>query len=94
VDDGTDDASDTVSVTVNLNYLDAPVIDSIQESAGGVLITWSPIPNADGYQVYRSSEPDGIFVLIGTTANISFEDTLALERAFYKVVAFRTLPTK
>jgi len=39
-----------------------------------VRVSWSAIPNAASYHVYRASSPSGPFTLIGTSSSLYYED--------------------
>jgi len=95
VSDGELQASDTVLVTVNhvVNWLAAPVAE-ISDGSTGCVITWSPVPDATAYLVYRSSSPDGGFTQIAQTSQTQYTDTAALDAAFYMVKAINTPPAK
>lgn len=86
VSDGLSDASDQVTVIVELGFLAAPEV-SISNSVSGVLLQWITVPNATEYQIYRSVDPLGAFNLLGITPDLSFLDPESSDRAFYYVKA-------
>ncbi len=94
VSDGIDQSFDTATVTVNLVSLAQPEILAITKSAGGILIEWEPVANAAQFKIYRATEPDGDFILLATTTQNSYEDTAALDKAFYRIVADSVPPAK
>ena len=58
-------------------------------------LTWGSVPNADGYELYRSNSQSGSYQLIGSVGSneLSYIDnTLAMESSYYyKLLAYRTL---
>ncbi len=63
---------------------EAPVVSI---SAGGIL-SWEPVAGASGYNIYRSDDPDGEFILYDSTAGTEFTDPLfPSDKAFYRVTA-------
>jgi M6 family metalloprotease-like protein len=55
--------------------------------SGHIALTWSLVPNATGYNVYRSHDPVGNYQLIATTSQPSFTDPDSFSKTFYKIVA-------
>lgn len=57
-----------------------------------ISLSWSIIPRATGYEIYRSITKDGEMKLIGTTVDYRYTDKSAGEDGtyFYKVRAYRT----
>lgn len=87
VSDGTDAASDTVSVIVNLTYLAEPVA-AVSCSAGNVNVSWPAVPNAVSYEVWACDDPYGTYSLQGRTADLYWTELVSAEaRRFYKVLA-------
>lgn len=95
VSDGTEEAFDTVTITVNqvITYLDIPVV-SISRGDGLTLLEWIVVPNANTYWIYRSEAPGSGFVKIDETNGLLYEDYTALEKAFYQVRAVYNPPLK
>ena len=58
-----------------------------------ILIRWDPVENAERYAIYRSTEADGAYSLITTTANTSYTNTGRImgETYYYKIRAYRTV---
>jgi hypothetical protein len=49
---------------------DAPVAVHLVSVDGiGVLVSWSPVPEADFYQIYRGTGPDNLQLLANTSLN-------------------------
>ncbi len=94
VSDGTDQATDSVIVTVNLTFLAQPEITALSRTAGGVLIQWNSVPNASFYEIHRSPEPNGAYSLLGSTDLNIYEDLESLPMAFYKIFAISGVPAK
>ena len=72
----------------NAVRLEGPVISSVRQyTAAGALITWAAVPGASGYQVFRSTEADGIYVYQKTVLGTSLINTGLTPGSeyFYKV---------
>jgi len=67
-----------VSATVNAN--------------GDINITWSSVPNATGYNIYRSASPSGSYTQIGTSSSVSYTNTGLSSGTtyYYKVSAYNS----
>jgi len=59
---------------------------------GLVRLEWLPTDGAASYDVYRSTYPNGVFQLYGSTSQISYTDTNPQPRAFYKIIARTQTP--
>ncbi len=77
-----------IIVVDQVGTLSKPVL-SINKSTDGIILTWNPIPGALRYNVFRSDEPDGTFIHIGTTDSTTLRlfDTSRTGKAFFKVKA-------
>ncbi len=78
-----------VTLTVGPNYLDAPVIQ-IVENGTGLRLEWDAVENATSYQIWRAvNNGYAGYSLLGTTTETLYAipDALADEHYFYKVVA-------
>ena len=98
VSDGEDQAEDTVWVRVVLNQLDAPEVN-ISSVANGIQLSWTEVPNANCYHIYRALEPYDDYgfepFAVVMAPSLTWVDSQILPRAFYKVVAvFEDLPAK
>jgi subtilisin family serine protease len=95
VSDGSEEAFDTVMVTVNqvISYLDAPIV-SINREESFVLLEWDAVANANEYWVFRAVTPEEQFVKINETTELSYEDYDELDKAFYQVKAVFVTPLK
>jgi len=90
VSDGTDTASDGVSVKVNLTWLAVPdvSISYIDATPGYVKLQWSAILNASYYQIWASADPYGTYSFLGETTDAYWNDMdLSHAMRFYKVIA-------
>lgn len=54
-----------------------------------VRLTWSPVPEAGGYEVWRGASAEGEFTFLAKTAHTSYDDTSVMPgtRYWYKVRA-------
>lgn len=83
----------TAKITVPENFeqkLQAPVVyGSNVASSGYVRLTWSKIPNADQYKIYRADTLNGTYKLMYTTTGTTYTNTTsnAGYTYYYKVVA-------
>ena len=80
--------SNTVSVTTYGIKAPAGVKGVI--TATKPVITWKASVGAEYYEVYRSTEKDGEYTLIGTTEALTYTDNdelVSFQKYFYKVVA-------
>jgi hypothetical protein len=51
-------------------------------------LSWEAVTGADSYNIYRADAPDGAYVLVGSTANLSWLDpSLPATCGFYRVTA-------
>jgi len=66
---------------------------TVTHTGSNTVISWSAVPNAASYKVYRSSTPDGTYSLIGTTGLLQFTDS-TLDKAFYYIKASSVAPAK
>ncbi|MDL2280639.1 fibronectin type III domain-containing protein [Selenomonadales bacterium OttesenSCG-928-I06] len=59
-------------------------------SSSGINVTWSEVPDVEGYLVYRSLSPDGPFELIATTTDTEYLDEGLSPNTtyYYKVASF------
>jgi len=92
--DGYSYAYDTALVSVLVNHLNTPVINSISKTAGGITLQWEPVPYASYYTVFRSLDPYGTFSYIGSTYTTSYADSQVYDNAFYKIVAEHDPPVR
>lgn len=76
-----------------ITYLDSPVVNTLMDAQGFVL-QWLAVPNAESYQVFRSSDPYGTFTLIATVTNTQYIDSSRPDKAFYYIKALRGNPAK
>ncbi|MBL0386361.1 PBP1A family penicillin-binding protein [Tumebacillus sp. ITR2] len=81
--------SSTVSVTAGQVSLAVPSGVQIAPAAVGLTISWSAVPNATGYTIYRSTEAGGTYQKVGATSDTAFTDVGALPGAtfYYKITS-------
>ncbi len=87
-------AYDTVTVNVNLNYLDEPQISSISKTTNGITIQWAAVPNANVYHIYRAFDPYGTYTFMDSTGQTTYEDWGTFSKAFYRIIAVNNPPAK
>ena len=58
-------------------------------SSSSTLISWNPVPGADGYRIYRSASSNDTFAEVGTSTTYSYSDNGLEEGAnyYYKIAA-------
>ncbi len=98
VDDGYAIGYASVEVRVILNFLAVPDV-VVTQSAGGVMVSWNAVTNANRYHIYRATDPFGDYgsepFITVFAPDTSWEDADVLPMAFYRVVAaFEELPAK
>ncbi len=59
-------------------------VKSVSNAAGGVLISWNPVENADAYVVWRRGAGTSDWTLLGITNETSAIDTSAEHRKFWR----------
>ncbi|PWK13977.1 PBP1A family penicillin-binding protein [Tumebacillus permanentifrigoris] len=81
--------SSTVTVTPGQVSLAVPSSVQATPAPVGLTISWSAVPNATGYTIYRNTEAGGTFQKVGSTSDTTFTDVGALPGAtfYYKVTA-------
>ena len=67
---------------------------SISRSGTTYNLTWTRVPNANLYKVYRSDNPNGPFTQIVSTSLLYYSFTSSNPRGFFKVVAEQHFPFK
>lgn len=70
-------------------YLTAPENVSISINGNSIQLTWTIVPGATSYKIFRSENPEGTFSQIGTTTTASYNDSESLSgnSYFYYVVS-------
>lgn len=75
-------------------YLSAPSTLTLKKSSYYVNVTWSSVKGATGYRVYRATDPEGEYKLLGTTGSgkRSFKNTSVVPGVtyYYKIAATRS----
>lgn len=95
VSDGQSSDSDTLSVTVLLNYLAQPQITGLLNVGSALRISWNAVPNAGSYQIWTCVEPYSSYVQSGSTAALFWDDFEPTpSQRFYKIIATSTPPAK
>ncbi len=74
-------------------YLEAPSTSASSPAFDRITVTWSAVPNADGYEVYQSTQKNGTYSVVYTVSSggtISYTRTgLKYDKTYYyKVKAF------
>ncbi len=87
--------SDQVLVIVNLMI---PENVSIENNDGVCLISWNPVPAANGYIVYSSTDPNALFSewtleTLSPIADTYWVDTENVDKKFFRIVAVKTQST-
>lgn len=88
--DYSDTYSDVEWRSYNASTLERPVITlSNVSSSGKIKISWTMVPAATKYEVYRATSKDGTYKKLGTTRNLKFTNTSATPgyKYYYKVRA-------
>lgn len=67
---------------------------SISRSGTTYNLTWTRVPNANLYKVYRSDNPNGPFTQIVSTSLLYYSFSSSNPRGFFKVVAEQHFPFK
>jgi M6 family metalloprotease-like protein len=62
-------------------------LSQISTDIGGVEISWSAVPGANSYKVFKSETYDGTFNYITQVNQLSYLDSDCMGCAFYKIVA-------
>ena len=64
-------------------------------SAARLTITWTPVPEATGYRVLRSTSPGGVYTRVAATTAAAFTNTgLTRNRTYYyKIQAYKRIGT-
>ncbi len=79
------------SIVTAVAPLPAPGIVSVTSiNATALRVTWNPVDGIDGYKVYYSTTPTGIYTLAGKTTGTTFAKTYltAGTRYFFKVIGY------
>ena len=66
---------------------------AVVSSTTKIKLTWSAVAGRTGYEIYRSTSPDGEFALLKSTTSTSFTDTNLTTGVtyYYRIVAYRTV---
>ena len=70
-------------------------VKAVSSSYNSINISWSGVTGASGYEIYRTESSTGSYVLLATTAAVSYRNTgLSTGTTYYyKVRAYRTVGT-
>jgi fibronectin type 3 domain-containing protein len=85
------DFSEIVSASTSMAIPAVPSnVTAAANSTSSITISWSLVPNAEGYRVYRNNSSVGNFTLIKTTEEVLFIDTdlETFVNYFYKITAY------
>lgn len=79
--------SDYVSATTKLN---APTGVSATGASRSITVSWTAVPNATGYRIYRSNTSSGTYTQVGTSTTTSYTDTglQTITIYYYRVTAY------
>ncbi len=68
--------------------IEAPVISSINASAGSVSLSWNEVPDATSYRIYRADSAGGAKTLLKVIAPTTYTDTdVEADKTYYYFVA-------
>lgn len=68
--------------------LQTPTLNIAQDTIlNQINISWTQIPNAVTYRIYRSDSPNGTYELLGTSDTNSYQTPATPSKAFFKVIA-------
>lgn len=92
--DGTTKYSNFSSMVSGQKYLAAPKL-AVTSGNGKIELSWSKVPNATGYQIYRYGD-DGIAEYLGSVNSASYSDgTVDMYKDYtYKVKAYRDIDSR
>lgn len=73
----------------------SPILKAVSSSINSINVSWSTIPLATGYEVYRATLRNSSYDLILDTTGISYDDTglIPLSNYYYKVRAYMMIGT-
>ncbi len=77
-----------------VSVFSAPAGVSAERVIGSIIrVSWNAVPNAEGYEVYRSTSPSSGFELVRTTSDLSYTNSFLLinRTYYYKVRAYATV---
>ena len=78
-----------VEMPVYPDGLGAPKQVALSRSSKGNELTWEPLEGADGYRIYKSNTPDGVYKQLAATKRTTYLHAKAPADAFYKVCAYK-----
>lgn len=61
----------------------------ISYQGGNALLNWTCSPAHDNFRIYRSADPAGIFLQVGSSATTTWSEAATGERWFYRVTAYQ-----
>lgn len=73
----------------------SPIVKAVSSSIRSISTSWSTVPLATGYEVYKATSSNGSYALLLDTADNSYEDTslTPLSNYYYKVRAYMMVGT-
>ncbi len=71
-----------------------PQLSGITKTAQGTRLSWTAVPGATGYKIFRANLPNGAFSLVSTASGLEFTDPEILPRAFYYIKAVSAIRVK
>ncbi|WP_406475355.1 PA14 domain-containing protein [Streptomyces sp. NBC_01615] len=81
--------TDQAVITVDRTAPAAPTGLTANSGTSGLRTAWSAVPDAVSYRVYRAASASGSFTKVGSTDQVSYLDTSAVEEVtyYYRVTA-------
>lgn len=80
--------AESKAVSAQTAYPIPYAVDAETLSDSSIKVTWTPVDDVDGYVVYRSTTPDGVYEEVGTPTGAEFTDTgLTSNTDYYYKVA-------
>ena len=85
---GTKNIAESDEVSIKISFLTTPEISSIETTSDTTaLMRWSKVTGAEGYEIYRSYDPNGEFTYLKTVSDTQTTNTgLILGMQYYYVI--------
>lgn len=65
-------------------YVATPILSSVSNAVGGVLVKWNPVERATGYRVYRRGAGSTHWTYLGTVTSTSYLDKTATSGNYWR----------
>ncbi len=78
-------------IVVQESELQAPQNAIISKSGSDIILNWDLVTNADYYLIYSANQPDGDFIFLSYTSDLTFTHTNTLietDKLFYIIIGF------